>query len=94
MRRGSTVSRSVVRRCVVRRCVMGGSATAAHVAVRVASARRIVGETAVLVAFAALVLRMLVTAVRCAVTAEVAAVARAVSRTIAAAKSASIARLS
>src|SRR5512138_2670079 len=54
---------------------------AVDVAVRMVTARRlrVVGETVVLVAFAALVLRMLMTAVRCAVTGvEAAAIVAAV----------------
>lgn len=76
--RGTGGCSSAMRRGMMRRCVVGRRAIAAHIAihiaVRIAAARlRIVTETAVLVAFAALVLGMLMTAVRCGVTAEAAA---------------------
>lgn len=82
-------------RSVMSGSVMSGSAIAAHiaihVAVRIGAARlRIVAETAVLVAFTALVLRMLMTTVRCGVTAEVAAVAIAATKTAAIAVAASV----
>src|SRR5512143_34706 len=79
--------------------VRGGGAIAVHIAVDVAvgmvTARRlrVAGEAVVLVAFAALALRVLVAAVRCAMTVEVATAAIIAAKAAAVAATCAAARL-